>query len=162
MRYCSPSAIAELLILNFGAPNISLEWVKLGTENFVCWLVLRYTSACMMDWFGSAIPGFRHFGRQPFGDGSVSPKGQRSEGSLVRKLLLRQCVGTISVQWVTLTWWTLAQRRCTRSPKSENSACPKFEGWERGRKEQGREGNEKEISVGARRHEEGEGGWRVG
>jgi len=28
---------------------------------------------------------------------------------------------------------------------------------ERGRKEQGREGNEKEISVGARRHEEGEG-----
>jgi len=31
---------------------------------------------------GAAIPGVRHSGRQPFGDGSVSPKGQQSEGSL--------------------------------------------------------------------------------
>jgi len=85
------------------------------------------------------------------------PKCQRSEGSLVRKLLLLQCVGTTTVQWVTLTWWTLAQRQCTRSPTSENLARLKFEGWER--EEQGRDETEKEISVQVRRHEEGERVW---
>jgi len=32
------------------APIISLELVKLGTSNFVCWLIQRCTSARMIDW----------------------------------------------------------------------------------------------------------------
>ena len=34
------------------APIMSLEWVKLGTSNFVCWLIHRSTNAlCMRTWY---------------------------------------------------------------------------------------------------------------
>jgi len=32
------------------APIISLKWVKLGTSNFVCWLILRSTCSCIIDY----------------------------------------------------------------------------------------------------------------
>jgi len=39
-----------IYILNFGAPVISFQSVKLGTSNLVCWLILRYTIAGMIDY----------------------------------------------------------------------------------------------------------------
>ena len=37
-------------LLNFGSAVISLDWVKLGTSNFVCGLILTSTIAFVIDY----------------------------------------------------------------------------------------------------------------
>jgi len=68
--------IGVTYILNSGDTVISLESVKLGTSNFVCWLILRSTIASM-----------------------IPPKGMCS-GSLVI-MSRKRCKTETQLQWKT-------------------------------------------------------------
>ena len=127
---------------------------------------------------GAAIPGVRHSG------------GRHSGGPPFRKFPIPGVSHSVTVQWSkgSAVWRVTCPKdftpsmcwhyHCTvgdinlvnfgpktvhQKPKIGEFGTPKVcRMWERGRKEHGRVGNENEINVGARKHEEWEGEWRGG